>query len=462
MAIPRHRLARFRPGLSFVLLAALLVILWFAGGASRENVAGQIVSRAAAWTAIVITALFGQRPRLEGARGAALFLLAAILLCVVQLVPLPPGLWHTLPGRSAFADPLVSPPGLWRPWSLAPGTTVNALFSLVVPLAVMLLATSAREEQKRWLPATILAVIALSLVVGLIQFTGAQIVNPLVNGIPGAVDGLLANRNHYALFLSFGLLIAPASAFGDGTRSKTSALAALGLIVLLVLTLLATGSRTGLVLGIVALVLGLVLARRGVKTAFRRYPRWVLPALSIGLVALLAISVLASVAADRAVSIDRLVDQNAGQDMRGLGRPVVLAIIQTYFPFGTGIGSFDPIFRMHEPLALLQPTYFNHAHNDFLEIVLDAGLPGLLLLLTALSWWGWKSMAAWRGEEAQVLPRLGSAMLLLILLASITDYPARTPIIMAMTMIAAIWLGEAGRGQGACGKVPLPPTRRHL
>ena len=116
------------------------------------------------------------------------------------------------------------------------------------------------------------------------------------------------------------------------------------------------------------------------------------------------------------------------------------------------MGSFDAMFRIHEPLALLKPTYFNHAHNDFIEIVLDAGLPGLLILLAALIWWGWASMRAWRsagkngtgksdiGKSGAMLPMLGSATLLLVLIASIFDYPARTPMIMAMVVLAAAWL----------------------
>ena len=460
MAISRQRGARFSPDLSFVLLAALLVILWLAGGASREDVAGQILSRGASWIAIVVAVLFARRPRIAEARGAALVLGAAILLCVVQLVPLPPGVWRALPGRAAFADPLISPPDLWRPWSLVPGATVNALFSLVVPLAVLVLATGVREEQKRWIPVAVLAVIALALLVGLLQFTGAQIVNPLVNGTPGAVDGMIANRNHFALFLAIGLLIAPVWGVGAGNASRVRAPIALGLVLLLVLTILASGSRAGMALGVVALVLGLVMSRRGLKSALRRYPRWTLPAIGVGIVALIAIFVLASVAADRAVSIDRLVEQDAGADMRTRGLPTVLAIVRTYFPFGSGLGSFDPIFRMHEPFALLKPTYFNHAHDDFLEIVLTAGLPGLLLLVAAIGWWAWRSVAAWRSDA--VLPKLGSATLLLILLASVVDYPARTPIIMAMATIAATWLGGAGRGSTATGEAPLPSTGRKL
>ena len=133
MAISRPRGARFSPDLSFVLLAALVVILWLAGGASREDATGQIVVRAASWIAIVVAVLFARRPRFEEARGATLILVAAILLCVAQLVPLSPGVWRALPGRAAFTNSLVSPPDLWRPLSLVPGATVNALFSLVTP-----------------------------------------------------------------------------------------------------------------------------------------------------------------------------------------------------------------------------------------------------------------------------------------------------------------------------------------
>lgn len=460
MAILHRRGARLSLDLSFSLLSVLLSILWLTGGASREDVSGQVLSRGAAWIAIVCVVLFARRPRIAEARGATLILAAAILLCLVQLVPLPPSLWRALPGREAFIDPLISPPDLWRPWSLVPGATVNALFSLAVPVAVLVLVTSIKEEQKSLIPVALLAVIALALLVGLLQFTGAGIVNPFVNGTRGAVDGMIANRNHFALLLAIGLVIAPVWGVGFGSSSRVRAPITLGLVPLLVLTILATGSRAGIALGVIALVLGFVLARRGVKTALRRYPRWTLPAIGIGIVVLIAVFVLASVAADRAVSLNRLTELDPSDDIRRRGLPTVLAIIRAYFPFGTGMGSFDPIFRMHEPFALLNPTYFNHAHNDFLEVVFTAGLPGLMLLAAAIGWWVWRSVVAWRG--AAPIPKLGSAILLLILLASIVDYPARTPIVMAIATIAAIWLGEAGEGSLAAGKVPLPSAGRKL
>src|SRR3546814_8158382 len=79
----------------------------------------------------------------------------------------------------------------------------------------------------------------------------------------------------------------------------------------------------------------------------------------------------------RAESVRRAFEIDPGQDLRTPGLPTVLSMIAAYFPAGAGFGGFDPIFRLHEPLQLLKPPYFNHAHNDFLEIVLDGGLPPL-------------------------------------------------------------------------------------
>jgi len=118
---------------------------------------------------------------------------------------------------------------------------------------------------------------------------------------------------------------------------------------------------------------------------------------------------------------------------------------------GSGFGGFDPIFRINEPFDLLKTTYFNHAHNDFLEIVLDGGLPAALLLAGALAWWGYASFRAVRSTLVapdDVPPLLGSALLLLLCIASLFDYPARTPMMMAMTIIAAIWLAQP-RKEGA-------------
>lgn len=456
---PPQRLL-FRPSPALVLLAILLGSLLLVGGASRADVPAQIATRAVTWIVLVLAIVLNDPPALGRVRPVALLLAGAVLIALFQLVPLPPAIWTALPGRGLLTEAATvsGQPQPWRPWSIVPGATVNAASSLVVPVAALLLVAAIRDDEQRWLPGLLLTLVTASMIVGLLQFSGAGFDNPLVNDTPGQVSGLFANRNHFAVFLAFGFLLLPVWMFLDGRSAGWRGPAGLGLTLLLVLTILAAGSRAGLALGILALGIGLFFARHGIRRELRRAPRWVFPALIVAIVAALAIFVLVSVAAGRAEAINRALDGDPGQDMRRRGLSTVLTMIRIYFPWGTGLGSFDPMFRIHEPLNLLKLTFFNHAHDDYLEIALTTGLPGLLLLTGALGWWLYASARAWRGGSGLpfVMARLGSAMLLLVFLASLFDYPARTPLMMASIVLAASWLARAQ------ARSALPEKGQHL
>lgn len=461
-----------RPGVSFVLLCLFMACLWLAGGASRGWVAGQVVVRAAAWAAMVAMILAGPRPVVASRRPVLWVLVAAIALALAQLIPLPPAVWSSLPGRSLFleAATLSGQPQPWRPWAIVPGAAVNAAASLVVPAVTLLLLCGLKPGERHWLPGAVLCLVTASALVGVLQASGGAFDNPLINETPGMISGTLANRNHFALLMAIGCLILPAWALPGGHRPGWRGAVALALLLLFVLSILASGSRTGLLLGGMAIVLGLASMRHDLRQLLARYPRWLFVAVAGGVVTLLAIAILFSIAADRAISIQRVFSVDTEQDLRARTLPTVLAMLRLYFPFGIGLGGFDPLFRLHEPFALLKPLYFNQAHNDFLGIVIDAGLPGALLLAAGLGWWAWASIRAWRGGTTaegggkgggrnMARARLGSGIMLLIAVASVFDYPARTPVIMAVLVIAACWLAE---GQAASGEPPLPHEGQHL
>lgn len=456
-------LHRARPNLPLLLLAGLFVVLLIAGGASREDALGQTLVRAVSWGALIALLMVGKPITLGKNAPIFLILLAALLLALLQLIPLPPGVWQALPGRQIFAEAMGASGqnAPWRPLTISPSATVNAASSLIVPLVALILASALGENERRWLPGILLAIIAVSTFVGLLQFSGAGIDNPLINDIGGEISGTFANRNHFALFLAFGCMVAPVWAFLDGRPPTWRGPVALGLVLLFVLMILATGSRAGLVLGLLSLCIGLMLVQKDIRRITSRYSRWVFPALIAGMLALVAVLVVLSFSENRAVSIDRIFSVDAGQDMRSRGLPTVTAMVREYLPLGSGLGGFNATFRMHEPFDLLKPTYFNHAHNDLLEVLLDAGIPGALLLFAAICWWAWTSFHAWRaGSSARhALPKLGSAILLLIIIASAADYPARTPMIMAAAIIAAIWLSDHARERR---RPALPNTHQHL
>ncbi len=437
------RWSLFRPDTSFILAIALVIILWVAGGASRADAMGQVVVRASCWAILVIAILVTPRPTLIGARPVALLLAAAVTLPIIQLIPLPPAWWLALPGRNMLLVP--GEPVPWRPLTMTPGATRNALASLIVPVTMLVVLIPSGQQSRRRMPVVLLAMISMATLLGLFQFSGAGFNNPLLNDTPGTVSSIFANRNHFALLLAIGCLIAPVWAFTDPPALRWRGPLAAGLVLLFVLTLLATGSRAGILLGGLALGLALLIIGKRLRRHLRGGPRWLVPALAVAAVAIIGGFVALSFAADRADAINRLLALDSAEDMRSRGLSTVLSMITTYMPFGSGLGGFDAVFRIHEPFALLKFTYFNQAHNDYLGIALDGGIAGIMILAAGILWWLVATVRVWRSkaDDAVLLGRLGSATILLISAASVTDYPARTPTIMAILVVAALWLAGA-------------------
>lgn len=452
-----------RISLSFGLLVVLICVLFVAGGSSRHDVAGQAVSRGVAWLSFVIMLLAGVQIGFERIKLPAILLGLMVALPLFQLAPLPVSLWQSLPGRTIFAEAAIvsGQPQPWRPWSIVPGMTLNAAASLLVPATVLLLLAGLRDRERSWLPALLFGLVVAAMLIGLLQLSGATFDNPFINDGPGEVGGIFANRNHFALFLAFGCLFAPTWAFSGDSRASWRGPVALSAALLFVLTILATGSRTGILLGSIATAHGLLIARREIRRELRGRPRWVTHATIAAIVALFAFLIVISVAANRAESVNRLLAISAATDTRFAALPTVIAMIKAYFPFGTGFGSFDPLFRLHEPNSMLSANYFNHAHNDFLEVILDGGLPATLILVVTLGWYCFATFRAWRvGSNAEhALSQSGSAMIFLVLVASILDYPARTPMIMAMLAVGSFWLNEARLFRSSA---PLPASDQPL
>lgn len=299
---------------------------------------------------------------------------------------------------------------------------------------------------------------------GLLQFSGNSFGSPLVNYVSNNVSGNFANRNHFALFLALGCLATITWSFTRRDGVKWRLPVTVGVILLFSLTILASGSRAGFVVGLLALLLGPFIVREDISHMLRRTPRRIRLTSIVVLIAILSLFIIISIVSDRAISINRLAMLDVDGDMRSIGLGTVLEIVRSNLPFGSGIGTFDSVFRIAEPDGLLQVVYFNHAHNDFLEIALEAGIFGLSVLGVALAWWIKASLRVWRRPTSalpeQTLGRLGSTMILLIFLASTVDYPARTPLIMAMITVAACWLAW---GEQATRKaVSLPGDGRSL
>ncbi len=128
-------------------------------------------------------------------------------------------------------------------------------------------------------------------------------------------------------------------------------------------------------------------------------------------------------------------------------------------PLGSGVGSFSRVYSLFEDRSQLDPTtYVNHAHNDYLEIALETGVPGLIVLLLFLVWWGRAAWRAWRVPDVSPYAQAASIASAAILVHSLVDFPLRTAAISAVFAMCLGILVEPRRAREA-DKSTLWPTR---
>lgn len=442
----RHpRVPFIQASLPFALFAIFMALLWVAGGASRGDALGQTVVRAGACAVIVIALLRGLQPDFGEVRPILYLLFGVILVPLAQIMPLPPAWWTELPGREPlpFTDQL----SVWRPMAIAPGATLNALFSLIIPAATVFLVATINKTDYPKLLSLILFLIVVSVIMGLTQYAGLRYNNPLINDVSGSVSGVFANRNHFALLIAAGCIFASCWAFLDRQALRWRIPVAGSLVILFVLMAIATGSRSGLLLIGLALILSIAIVGNQVKQLLSTSSPWVFLVFVSAMAIVVTGFVALSFFADRVEAFDRLFALSVGNDLRIKAQPTIFEVIWVSFPWGVGVGGFDSAFRIVEPHQLLGVQYFNQAHNDYLGVAVDAGLPGLLLMICALTWWAHATIMIMRARYSETImfARLGSGLLLLVFVASVTDYPVRTPIFMAITALAGVLVAYGSR-----------------
>lgn len=443
--------------LGFVAVIALL------GGASRADALTQIPLRLLA-IAFILAALWKpNRVRLRKCGPLFVFLGLITLLPAMQLVPLPYDLWASVPANEFYAS-VVDATGIEhspRPLTLVPGATRNALLSLLVPLAMLTLAAQVPVDKLASLGLMILAVSVSSLVLGYAQAAGGPSSGLRYYAVTNAdsMVGVFANRNHHAVLLALALPIVGALPVGLSAnatwRRVGHAICAL-LIALVVLTILLTGSRAGLLTGAVGLLGGALIygsmaraqMNNGVRattdgTRLARFAKSPLRAVAGALAVIAALVIgLASTPA-----MQRLIKTNAAEEDRARLLEPILEMAQLLLPFGGGFGSFSTLFMRFETVDMLRTAYLNHAHMDVLQVIVEGGIPAALLLAAFLLWWARRSLVAWRAPGSASLAgnlgRVGAITTGIVMIASLVDYPLRTPIHMIIFVIGCVFLQRA-------------------
>ncbi len=436
--------SRILDNLPYFTLIGLLVAVFLLGGSSREDMRQLIILRPLTIVALAVGLVCLDRRVIAQHRGILFFALAVVLLVAVQLVPLPPALWQSLPGRGLATDVarLVGEDQSWRPISLVPWRTWNALYALAAPFGALLLMCELNEAQRYRIFLIVLLLVGATGALGLLQA-----MSPISPGLrfytifsEGVSTGLFANRNHQAAFLVAGVVavIAYCEHFlpATVTRQLRRVIAAM-IVLFLVMMILATGSRTGMLALFAAILLcSQLLARDPSATRVAGLKQWLRARWIETSAAVVVIAASLFFLLSRSPLLDRIFSDTEGEELRFQMWGPIVRMIGTYFPVGAGSGTFPDVYRVVESVALVRDSYVNHAHNDWIEPLLDGGLAAAILMVIAVYAIFRRSISLLRlPREGWIMARAGMIIIIVMAIASITDYPLRTPALACLSLI---------------------------
>jgi O-antigen ligase len=256
---------------------------------------------------------------------------------------------------------------------------------------------------------------------------------------PDSLTATFVNRNSFATYAGLTLLCAMACLMHRlppplrlrslvmhiGRPTALYGLAAL----LLLLALIASGSRAGTASALLGLVT-LIVMRRAVRQAPgpARWPILGAAAMAAGLVMAAALGLLLGTGA---------LDGDFADRQRVYHLTLDLIAAQPWL--GHGLGSFAARFATVRPIDL--PHVWTEAHNSYLELAFDLGIPALLLMLAVTAWFLVRCVQGGVQRHRDALyPLLGVAVILLVGFHSLFDFSLQIP---AVTVTWAAILGMA-------------------
>ncbi len=433
-------------GVFWSIAAILIFAVAFGGGGSKYGFANLIVQLAA-----LIALSFHRRAFFDFFKSAPRAMVAliglSVLLPIAFLIPLPANIWGGLPGRELMVQSFeLIGANPWATASVDPIRTLLALSALIVPIAILTIGWAAPRQNL-----VLIGWIAVGL--GLVNFL-IGIPQVLTNGeagliypenpMPGVLFGSFANRNSTGLFLAGALALA--AVLPSPVQPSRAALGArIAICLILLVAIILTRSRTALVLAClpIALVTFQILFSRGrhgdagVPNSSRK--RW-LALISIALIGG-AFAMLVVAAPGRLNDVVERFDDR--DDARAYIWDDAVYSADRYWPIGSGTGTFEDVFQIDELLENMTLRRAGRAHNDYLEVAIEAGLPGLVLIagwLILLAWFSWRA----RNSHERWIAWSGAIILLAIALQSITDYPLRNLTMLTFGSYALLILARFG------------------
>ena len=437
------------------------------GGASGRG-AGALANGLLQGMAILVIAIlvWGRRnPIPRSARQMMAIGGAFLLVVVISLIPLPGSLWAALPGREAIANGYrlldMELPAL--PLTLSWNNSLASILWLLPPAAMFVLTVQASPAQRTRMIWVALGLMGVSIVLGVAQLLGGSDSALYFYRITNSLSpvGFFANTNHLAILLVCGLplvgCLAGRAYSGKSSKAQRHSMViiAVAIGILLVAGIGITGSQAGFGLTLPGALAAFIIYRKAATGKVGR--GW-----AVGLVILFVAFVAVALAGP--LNRQSLSEETSGgPSSRGYLAATTVNAIEDVLPVGSGLGTFQEVYRMYDDPNLVRQEFTNHAHNDYLELVLELGVAGALLILAFLIWWLVQSLAAWKATYQGVgLARAGSVIIFVLLMHSLVDYPLRTSALAALFALGCGFLVPYSR----ISRDTAPPvgdeTLRHL
>lgn len=421
-----------------------------------------------------------------------LFILFAAMIALVlfQMVPLPEGLlkWISPASHATYTTLGSAQAGGFHPITINPWATRQELFRVLAYAAIFFVIVGhyRSQAQVHSFVKTVIYMGCFLVVFAILQkvtwngriFWIYPVADSLKSG--AGIWAAFINRNHFAGYLGMaiplgmGLLLysaprvraLPDSAFGlKAARFMASEnFVPCALLFLLVLVMTATLFMTFSRGGIIAFVVSILFFAR--ITSRRRTLRSKTALLSILAAVIFAAVVLAA--------WDQLEQRFAELDEDHISRLKVaqdaIGIVRDYPAFGTGLGTFESGYMRYQ--TTMPRLLFDHAHNDYVEIITDTGIIGLLLATAmALLFFG-MLFRRWRRKHGQFGKCIGAgglAAFIALATHSVTDFNLHIPanallfaVISALTYAALFSVSEKNGATVHSPSASLPSSTHPL
>jgi O-antigen ligase len=357
----------------------------------------------------------------------------SMLLVLLQLVPLPPEIWSHLPSRELAARnfQLLSLPSPWMPLSLSPEGTRLAGIAILPGIACFIAVLTANIRQLL-LPCLVILLCAIvSVLMAVVQYSqGPESSLYLYDVSPGAGTGTFNNRNNYAaqLYTALPFVGVVAASMRSQRRVPALLLGIFGLLFagVILAGLAVSGSRSGIIFAMLAVFFAVILASGGLSGSRLSTAAYGMMSLMIGLFIIGQSSM---------IGLLRIVASDPLNEYRSVISDGSFSLLYEHFVSGSGFGTFVPLYQAHEQPAQMLGNFVNHAHNDWLELAIEGGLPAIALEIGFLVWYLFAAVRVWRygqGGKTAMLQRAASLVIPLLLLHSGLEFPLRTPALLTL------------------------------